>query len=149
MARGGSRANTGGYRPGSGRKPGVPNRKNAADNAFAEARGPMPKFVLLQEMHFHLARYDELQQEKRRDESWHAECSMALRAASLAAEKAAPYFHARLATHNVQAVYTLEPDTIRSLSDAQLLALEERFRDFVSLGEIEGSHIVGDVEDGA
>ena len=134
MARGGARPNTGGPRPGAGRKPGVPNYKNARTVAGAEAGGIMPTSVLLTEMRFHCARYEELLAEKRRDPDWRAECSDVLRAASIAAEKAAPYLHARLTTHKVLDESKLPADIdIRTLSDEQLYALIDRLREVIEV----------------
>jgi hypothetical protein len=68
---------TGGKRVGAGRKPGVPNKKTAALMAEVEASGLTPLEYMLGVLR------DEQQDTQRRD--W-------------AAEKAAPYVHARLAS---------------------------------------------------
>jgi hypothetical protein len=68
---------TGGKRIGAGRKPGVPNKKTAALMAEVEASGLTPLDYMLKILR------DERENFARRD--W-------------AAEKAAPYVHARLAS---------------------------------------------------
>jgi hypothetical protein len=72
---------TGGKRVGAGRKPGVPNKKTAALMAEVEASGLTPLEYMLGVLR------DEQQDTQRRD--W-------------AAEKAAPYLHARLANINAK-----------------------------------------------
>lgn len=68
---------TGGKRIGAGRKPGIPNKKTAALMAEVEASGLTPLEYMLNVLR------DEKMDTERRD--W-------------AAEKAAPYVHARLAS---------------------------------------------------
>lgn len=48
----------GGARPGAGRKPGIPNKRQKADTIAAAKTGILPKAVMLEAVRFHYARYE-------------------------------------------------------------------------------------------
>lgn len=124
-----------------GRIPGSPNKASAERIAKARATGkPMPADTMLYKMHYWMSRVASVQKQVvdgqlKADEA-HPIIAAALDKAQEAAEKAAPYYHQRLAAvqHNHQHALDLSQCT-----DAELDLLERLAR------RIEGGDDAGDM----
>jgi hypothetical protein len=85
----------GGKRLGAGRRPGVPNKATVDRQNEVAATGATPLQVLIDTMRYH---YREAQEKKRDKDHDRREVATSLQAACVAAEKAAPYVHPKLAS---------------------------------------------------
>lgn len=146
MPSGGARPNTGGKRPGAGRKKGTPNKFTLHQKKLALEGGPSPLQILtnLARDHYTAYLYERRKSPAKRDE---AKLMEKAKAAESAAEKAAPYIHSKMPTalhHSGPGGGPIPTLDLTNLTDEQLEALEPVIAALAAAGGLAGADQEGE-----